>query len=207
SFSSSGYGSFETKEGGYNISFDLSYDMPSSAQIIIYGPFGMRVAEAILTGDTIIVYNRLKNEVFLAKPTAGNVRNLLMISSGEIPLGEVLIGFLPFEPHSSGNMISSQDGKLYHFTYISDDTVRKYTFDAEYMRIVSYEEIVTGNELLKIEYRDFSKVGGIYFPHSIAFNDLQRGVYARLFYKTITLNHPGSMTIDLPPDAKKIVLN
>jgi len=207
SFSSSGYGSFETKEGGYSISFDLSYNMPSSARIVIYGPFGVRVAEAMLTSDTIIVFNRMKNEVFLGKPTASNVRTLLMLSTGEIPLGEVLLGLLPFEPHSSKNLISRHDGKLYYFTYVSDDSVEKYTIDAEYMRIVSYEEMVACDPVLKIDYGDFSKVGGIYFPHAISFNDLHREIYAKLFYKTITLNHLDGMTIDLPPDAKKIVLN
>lgn len=207
SFSSSGYGSFESKEGGYTLSFDLSCNMPSSAQIIIYGPFGVRVAEAVLTSDTIIVYNRMKNEAFLAKPTQDNVRNLLMISSGEIPLGEVLIGLIPFKLNSSKNVTSKRDGKLYTFTYVTGDTVEKYTVDAEFMRIIGYEELINGDAVLKIEYSNFSKVGGIYFPHSISFTDWHRGVYAKLFYKTITLNHSHTMTIDLPPDAKKIVLN
>ena len=207
-FNTSGYGSFETKQGAYSASFDMSIHRPSSAIVSLYGPFGIKVAQVQLTSDTLLVYNSLHNVLFMGKPTSANLRDFLMIASDGSSFTNILLDLVP--PVS--NMYDAQlnrrsDGRSVSFTYTSQDTVEKYTVDGEFMRTREYVKTIGGETVLKIQYSDFENLGSAYIPRSVSFEDLKHGVSAKLYYRDASLNQKESIEFRVPSDAKEVILN
>lgn len=207
-FSSSGYGNFETPQGTYSTRFDLVVWKPSSAHVSLYGPLGIKMAQVELTSDTLLVYNSIRNEVFIGKPTEANLRNLLMIATNGSSFTDILLGLVTPLAHLDKLQSSSKfDGRVFSFTYVGEDTVEKYTVDGEYMRTRNYEKLIDGETVMKIQYSDFMKIGDIYFPRSVSLEDLKHGVSAKLFYQDIAINEKDNIEFTVPSDAKKVILN
>lgn len=207
-FSTTGYGSFETKQGAYSASFDMSIDRPSSATVNLYGPFGIKVAQVRLTDDTLLVYNSMRNELFVGKPTAANIRNLLMIASNGTSFTDLLLDLMSPVGHTDGSeAVRNLDGDLLTFTYVDQDTVEKYTVDGEFMRTKEYEKTVNGATVLKIQYSGFKRIGAVCYPRSVSFEDLQHGVSAKLYYQDASLNQKENVEFSVPSDAKEVILN
>lgn len=207
-FSTTGYGSFETRQGNYTASFSMSIQRPSSATVSLYGPFGIKVAQVRLTNDTLLVYNSIRNEVFMGKPTSTNIRNLLMIASNGTSFTDLLLDLMV----PTGNLENAQssmhfDGRTVRFTYVSRDTVEKYIVDGKFMRTKDYERIVDGETVMRIQYSDFKTIGRISFPRSVSFEDLRHGVSAKLYYQDAALNDKESVEFSIPSDAKEVILN
>jgi outer membrane lipoprotein-sorting protein len=207
-FSTSGYGSFETKQGAYTARFEMSIHRPSSAVVSLYGPFGIKVAQVRLTDDTLIVYNSIRNEVFIGKPTAANLRNFLMIASDGTSFTDLLLDLMaPAGRTADTREARNLDGNTVSFIYTDQDTVETYMVDGEYMRTSGYEKSVDGETVLKIKYSDFKSVGNVFIPRSISFEDLQHGVSAKLYYQDTAVNQKESVEFSVPSDAKEIILN
>ncbi len=208
SFTSTGYGNFETPQGSFNARFELSIQRPSQAMVNLYGPFGIKVAKVRITSDTLIVYNSIKNQVFVGKPSASNLGRLLMVATNGSSFTDLLLGFMvPLAHLDKPDSSSSYDGKVADFTYVSQDTVEKYTVDGEYLRTTEYRQTIAGDEVMKIEYSNFTKIDQIYFPRSISFEDARHQVSARLYYQDITLNQKDDFELNVPPDAQEVILN
>ncbi len=206
-FSSSGYGNFQTRQGAYSARFDLSIKRPSSADVSLYGPFGIKVMQVKLTADTLLVYNSMHNEVYVAKPTQANLRNLLMVATNGDSFTDLLLDLMtPLSRLDAARHFSRANGNVVSFTYVDEDTVEEYTVDGKYMRTRDYEKVINGETVLKIGYSDFTSVDNSYFPRRVFFEDLRRGVSARLFYEDITLNQDETVDFNIPADAKKVIL-
>lgn len=206
-FSSSGYGNFQTKEGAYSARFDLTIKRPSSADVNLYGPFGIKVVQVKLTADTLLVYNSIHNQVYVAKPTQANLRNLLMIASNGTSLTDLLLDLMTPLSHLGTSRYSSKaDGRVVSFTYVDQDTVEKYTVDGKYMRTKDYEKTINGETVLRIRYSDFTSIDNNYVPRRVSFEDLKRDVSAQLFYQDMTLNQNETIDFSVPADAKKVIL-
>jgi outer membrane lipoprotein-sorting protein len=207
-FTSSGYGSFETPQGEYSARFDISIRRPSTTNIKLYGPFGIKVAQAKLDSDTLLVYNSLNNEVFVGKPTQENLRHFLVVAADGASLSDVLLDLMtPFTHLDSSRAASRIDGGRISFIYANQDTVETFIVDGEYMRMAAYEKKVSGKTEVRITYSDFTSVNNIYFPKTIFFEDLKHNISAKLFYQDIALNEKDEVQITVPPDAKEIFLN
>jgi len=207
-FSSSGYGDFETPQGEYSARFDISIHKPSTTCIRLYGPFGIKVAQAKLSSDTLLVYNSLNNEVFVGKPTEANLRHFLVIAADGASVSDLLLGLMvPLAHLDSASVSSGFEGDHLSFVYSSRDTTEKFTVDEEYMRTVRYEKIIDGGTAIRITYSDFTSVNKVYFPRTIFFEDLKRSISARLFYQDIALNEKDEVQIVVPADAREILLN
>ncbi|MFZ1082382.1 MAG: DUF4292 domain-containing protein [Candidatus Kryptoniota bacterium] len=208
SFSSSGYGNFETPQGDYSARFDISIRKPSPTYVRIYGPFGMKVAQIKLSSDTIIVYNSFLNELYVGKPTADNLRRFLMIAPDGSSVTNILLGLVsPPAIHDSSRISSNVDGRSVSFTYNAGDTVERYSVDGKYMRTTDYEESIDGEAVMRIRYSDFTNVGNVYFPKSVSFEDTRRKISAKLFYQDIELSENDDLEFTAPADAKEIFLN
>jgi hypothetical protein len=207
-FTSSGYGDFETPQGEYNARFDISIRKPSTTCIRLYGPFGIKVAQAKLSSDTLLVYNSLNNEVFVGKPTEANLRHFLVVAADGASLSDLLLGLMvPLARLDSCRASSGFEGEHLNFIYSSQDTIEKFTVDEEYMRTIRYEKIVDGGTVVRVTYSDFTSVNNIYFPKVIFFEDLKRSISAKLFYQDIALNEKDEVQITVPADAREILLN
>lgn len=207
-FSSSGYGNFETPEGDYGAKFEISIRKPSTTIVRVYGPFGIKVAQVELSADTLIVYNSMRNEVYVGKPTEINLRHFLMVAGDGSSLNTLLLGLMmPLAHLKNPRTASHVDGKSVNFTYVTGDTIEKYTVDGEYMRTTGYEQSIDGEAVVRIKYSDFTSVGNVYFPRTVSFEDFRHGVSARLFYQDIALDEKDEVQITVPADAKKVFLN
>ncbi len=207
-FTTNGYGNFESKDGAYSASFKLAIRRPSFTSVNIYGPFGMKVAQVKLTSDTLLVYNSLKNEVIIGKPTAANLRNFVMIDADGSSLSDLLMDLMKPVSHLENPTMTSQlDGNKLSFTYSSYDTVEVYKIDGRYMRTAEYTKLIDGKAVLRIKYSDFITVDNIPVPKSVWFEDLSHGISARLFYQNIAVNEKEVLELNVPADAKEVILN
>jgi hypothetical protein len=207
-FTSSGYGDFESPQGEYSARFDISIHKPSTTSVRIYGPFGMKVAQAKLSSDTLLVYNSLNNEVFVGKPTEANLRHFLVVAGDGASLSDLLLGLMAPLTHLGGAQASSRfEGGHVSFVYSSRDTVEQFTVNEEYMRTIKYEKVIDGETTIRISYSDFTSVNNIYFPRAVSFEDFKHNISAKLYYQDIALNEKDEVQITVPADAREIFLN
>ena len=207
-FSSSGYGDFETPRGEYSARFEISIQKPSTTNVRVYGPLGIKVAQVELSADTLLVYNSMRNEVYVGKPTEANLRQYLMIAADGSSLNTILLGLMmPVAHLQDPQAVSHVDGNSINFSYVTGDTVEKYTVDGEYMRTTGYEQSIDGKSEIEIKYSDFTRVGNVYFPRTVSLRDLKRGVSVKLFYQDIALDEKDEIEFIVPADAKKVFLN
>ncbi len=207
-FSSSGYGDFETPRGDYSARFEISIQKPSITHVRVYGPLGIKVAQVELSADTLILYNSMRNEVYIGKPTEANLRQYLMVAADGTSLNTILLGLMMPVAHLQNSQdVSHVDGNTVTFTYITGDTVEKYTVDGEYMRTTGYEQSIRGEVVIEIKYSDFKSVGNVYFPRTVSLRDLKHGISAKLFYQDIALDEKDETEFIVPTDAKKVYLN
>lgn len=207
-FTSSGYGDFVSPQGEYNARFDISIRKPSTTNVRLYGPFGIKVAQAKLSSDTLVVYNSLNNEVFVGKPTESNLRQFLIIAADGASVSDLLLGFMVPVAHLDSSNVSSQFGGGYvQFNYSRHDTVEIFTVNEEYMRITKYEEIIDEKPVVRVSYSDFTIVNNVLFPKTVFFEDLEHDISAKLVYQDIALNSKDEVQITVPADAREIFLN
>lgn len=160
-----------------------------------------------MTSDTLIVYNSFRNELYVGKPTAENLRRFLMIAPDGSSVTNLLLGLLSPPAAGDDSRVSNADGKSVSFTYDKGDTVESYAVDGKYLRTTNYEESIDGEAVLRIQYSDFTNIGNVYFPKSVSFEDVKRKISAKLFYEDIALRENDALEFTIPADAKEIFLN
>lgn len=187
-------------------SFTVSLSRPDSLYTKIEGPFGIDIADVLVTRSEFTYYNATENKVIKGPSTQ---RNLGVILKMKVEFDDLLNAL-------SGNfMITNTDTSNYSIHMLEDQflleqrsgkATMKYLIDSDdfyVTRIQNYDE--QGKLKLEIKYDEFYDADGIFFPKKITLTRPKEKQYVWVSYKIEDLN-PGRLIykMKIPGSARKV---
>ena len=164
---------------------------PDSLYTKLEGPFGIDVADIILTRKSFIYYNVMDNRVIKGPSSPLNVGAIMRI---KLDFDDIINGFSGtffFTDVTSDNSELKSDGNKYLLITKDDISkeIKKYWIDSDDFYITKY--VITDYNkkiLLEMEYLEYNYRDGIYFPNRIAISRPQENTYIWLDYTIKTFN-------------------
>jgi len=206
-FEGSGIINVESPKVDAKATFEVSLRKPDSLKFAIYGPFGIDLAQALVTGSEFTFYNVLQNVVYKGR----NDKNILnKIFHIDLSFSELIDAFagainltdkLRLEPDMFN--LSEED---YHLTYFDSLSNRQseYEIQINNLAIKKYQLYKVPNILLfEGEYSDFEIMNRVAIPYSTVIQNKINRQKVTIEYRNIEVNEDlESLAIDIPSDAK-----
>ncbi|MDQ3021744.1 MAG: DUF4292 domain-containing protein [Bacteroidota bacterium] len=187
-------------------SITVSINKPDSVFTKLEGPFGIDVANLLVTRNNFIYYKPMDNKV-IRGPSTGNYLSIILKIKIEFDdLVNAFSGKFTFNNESYENVnVLMEDGN-YLVTIKADNEVKKYWIDPEnyyVLKIGTYDNI--GNIKIEIIYEKFFQTDDIYFPQKISITRPKEKQYIWLTYFSHKFNsNKLTYKLKIPKSAKQI---
>lgn len=206
-----GYGTLSVKSSRFDNSanFRIVIVKPDSIYLTIYGPFGLELAQSVVTGENFIFYDQLNNSAYRGKVGDDVLKEIFKINLSFRQLLDAFVGSVDLTP----KLYRSPDKfeviyDEYMLTYIDSLTQNKdkYTIDVRELGIKNF--IITNQAdetLLDSKYSKFQIIESVAVPNRIEMTNFKDDQSVTIEYKTISVNKK-NLFIDfvLPSDASII---
>ena len=204
----SGDGSLRIETSTFSQSGDflLALRKPDSIQITVEGPFGITVAQALITRTTFQAYSALENKLYVGPTSAENLRKAIRLDLGFDDIMALFTGGRVLDADRRVPDESGTDGSDAFFLFRDGDNGRRYVVDPATLAIRKVQ-LLDRNGVMTFEqtYSDFSLRDGSTLPRVIrATNHLRRQVIT-LTYNALRPNDQGIRFDFSPPqNARRI---
>lgn len=187
-------------------SLTVSISRPDSLYTKIEGPFGIDIADVLVTRNEFVYYNATDNKVIRGPSTQRNLGIILKMKVEFDDLLNALSGSFMITNKDTSDYKISRGENEYLLEQKAGATMNRYWIDNEAFyitRIQSYD--INGKMKLEITYDEFYESDGIYFPKKITLTRPKEKQYVWVNYKIENLN-PGKMQykLKIPGSAKKV---
>lgn len=164
--------SIDTPELNSSGSITVSINKPDSIFTKIEGPFGISIADVLITRNNFIYYNIRENTVIKG---SSNTLNLGAILRLKLCFDDLINGYscsFTFPDTTSGNSELSYDKNLYLLKISGEQESKFFWVNPKFYYIEKYEiKDKSNNTKLKIEYSDFSLQNNIYTPENVSISN------------------------------------
>jgi outer membrane lipoprotein-sorting protein len=197
----------EMSNTGY---MEVRLKKPDSVLIKIEGPFGIDIANALITRTDFIYYNVQDNKVIMGPTSDINIGAILKIKISFDELINSFSGAFYFENEEQDSIDAASENNSYVLQVNKDFRKKKYFIDPNTYVVNTYSVYDNKNKrLLEVNYSKFEsesvKSGTVSFPNQITINkpDTKQNVW--LYYEGKELNKTNlSFKIKYPNSAKII---
>jgi outer membrane lipoprotein-sorting protein len=160
--------SIDSPELNSSGSFTISIFKPDSIYSKLEGPFGISIADFLITRSNFIYYNIRENTVIKGSSSPLNLGAILRLKINFDDLMDGYSGSFHFADTTSVNSEVGYDKNLYLLKITEQDNTKKFWVNPKFFYIEQYEIIDNaGKTKLKIEYSEFCLEKNIFFPNSI----------------------------------------
>jgi len=206
-----GVGIFEIESDLYNNSanFQVIMQKPDSIYFTILGPFGIELAQALVTKNNFIFYDALKNIAYTGKVDDDVLKNIFKINLTFSDLLDAFVGSVNltsnlYKQPSSYDVVGDQ----YILTYVDreNELTSVYKVDIRELGITNYSLKSADNSIdLEGKYSDFELVENVAVPFNIEVMNKAQNQTIKINYKDIVANEHGlKVKFELPDDAEII---
>ena len=209
----------ETMEASGNIAFDspeqsgqgwieVRIKKPDSVFVRIEGPFGISIAQALITRYDFIYYNVQENKAILGPTTDINIGAVLRI---KVSFDELLSGFsggFIFENSSIDSVTADSEKGLYTIKTNSTPGIQKYYIDPSIYTVNKYNSFDGNNKtVVEVDYSNYFEENAsgntVYFPSSIKIRNPEKKQSVYVDYVNKSFNKQDlKFTIKIPKSAK-----
>ncbi|NWF88554.1 MAG: DUF4292 domain-containing protein [Ignavibacteriaceae bacterium] len=187
-------------------SFRIVLQKPDSIYLTIYGPFGIELAQSLVTKDNFVFYDALQNTAYEGKVEENVLRNIFKIDLSFNELIDAFIGSVNltenlYKQPSSYEVVYDK----YLITYkdsLSDKT-SEYKVDVRELGITEYSLRKGSNEILiQGKYSDFGLIEGVAVPYKIELQNPRENQFVSVEYKSMSANKKNIFVdFKIPEDA------
>lgn len=192
-------------------SFQVKMIKPDSIQLSIMGPFGIELAQAVVTENNFIFYDALQNTAYTGEASDDVLRTIFRIDLSFNDLLDAFVGSVNLTRslyRSPNNYEVVYDE--YMLTYIDSVSMNKskYIVDVRQLGIKDYELFNSSEQLaLKGIYSDFKLIEGVAVPQKIIVKNGLQNQTITINYKSVKANDDGIyLDFQIPEDATVIGL-
>jgi outer membrane lipoprotein-sorting protein len=206
-----GIGVFEIESEQYSNSanFQIVMQKPDSIYFSILGPFGIELAQALVTKENYIFYDALQNTAYRGQVNDDILKNIFKINLSFTDLLDAFIGSVNLTPNlykQPDNYLV--DGEQYVLTYINNDDELKsvYRVDIRQLGITDYS-LTSFDKTIDLEgkYSKFELIENVAIPFNIEISNKVLNQDVKIRYKNIYANSKGlKVKFELPDDAEII---
>lgn len=198
--------SLDSPEFSNSGSIEIRIKRPDTVFIKIEGPFGIDIANALITRTNFIYYNVQDNKVILGKTNEINIGAILRI---KISFDELINGFagtFMLEDRPEDDLTASYENDLFLILQKQKSTISKFYIHPDYYFIKKYYiSDENNNLLLEVNYSDYKLANNIYFPNEIKIKNPVTKQTVWLSYDEIEINKSNmSFKLKYPKSAKII---
>ncbi|MCI0448744.1 MAG: DUF4292 domain-containing protein [Chlorobi bacterium] len=211
----------ETLEASGNISFDspeqsgsgwieLKIKKPDTVFVKIEGPFGISVANALITRNSFIYYNVQENKVITGPSSDINIGAILRI---KVTFDELINGFtagFKFDEGKDDSLIAGSENNFYVLNVNGLNGNQKYLIEPGKYTIKKYNYMDNDNTMaVEVDYTSYleEELSGksVYLPASIKIKNPSKKQTVYVDYINTEINKKGlSFKIKIPKSAKVI---
>lgn len=206
-----GTGTIAIKSAQFNNSatFRVVLQKPDSIQLTVMGPFGIELANAVVTEDEFIFYDALQNTAYMGDVSDDVLRNIFRIDLSFNDLLDAFIGSVNltnnlYKAPTEYSVIYDE----YRLAYKDSLTggLTRYHVDLRELGIKSYQLLDENDgELLSGKYSNFKFLEGVAVPYSIEVRNPLQNQVINIEYKNMRANKPNIfVNFKLPEDATVI---
>ncbi len=196
----------KTKQFENSASFRIVVIKPDSIYLNILGPFGIEIAQILVTKNNFIFYEALNNVAYTGSVEEEVLKEIFKVNLSFADLVDAFTGGVNlserlYKTPSHYDVVQDK----YLLTYIDslkNNTVR-YTVDVRDLSIIFTQlEDLTGTKLLTGNYSDFRIVETIPVPGVIKLDSKTNGQYIEITYDEFAANKKNLfINFSLPDDA------
>lgn len=201
-------GVFEIESDQYNNSanFQIIMQKPDSIYFSVLGPFGIELAQALVTKDDYLFYDALQNTAYRGKVNDDILKNIFKINLSFSELIDAFIGSvnLTHNLYKQPNNYTVA-GEQYVLTYVDKDNelTSVYKVDIRQLGITNYT-LTSDDKTIDLEgnYSKFELIENVAIPFSIEITNKAENQELKIRYKNIYANSRGlKVKFELPDDA------
>ncbi len=188
-------------------SFKVTLIKPDSISLMIMGPFGIELAQTLVTKDDFKFYDVLHNTLFIGETNEHVLRDIFRINLPFSDLMDAFIGSVNLTKHlyKEPNTYSELDD-VYKLTYLDSlqNLTTNYTIDMNKLGIIDYKLVGnTGEIILSGQYSKFKMIENVAVPFKINVQNRRENQQVKINYKKIETNSNDiSINFNIPDDAK-----
>lgn len=206
-----GYGVFEIESDLYSnsASFQVKMIKPDSIYFSILGPFGIELAQALVTKENYVFYDAIQNVAYTGTVNQDILKDIFKINLSFSDLLDAFIGSvnLTSNLYKQPNNYSVQ-GDDYVLTYVDkeNDLTSVYKVDIRQLGITNYV-LTSSDKSIDIEgnYSKFELLENVAIPFNIEVMNRAQNQQLNILYKNIDANARGiTLKFELPDDAEII---
>ena len=211
----------ETLEASGNISFDspensgtgwmvVRIKKPDSVYVIIEGPFGISIANALITRKNFIYYNAQENKAIMGPTTDLNIGVILKIKVSFDDLINSFTGGFHFNDESADSTDAESENSYYVLQVSNSQDKGKYYIEPAKFTIQKYNLIDANNTTkMEVNYSDYinesASGANVLFPNKIVIKNPVKSQTVYIEYSTRDINKTDlKFNIKIPKSAKVI---
>jgi len=206
-----GVGVFEIDSEQYSnsASFQVIMQKPDSVYFSVLGPFGMELAQALVTKENYVFYDALQNTAYRGSVDDDVLRNIFKVDLSFSDLVDAFLGSVNLTQNLYKQPSNySVEGQEYVLTYSDEKNqmTSVYRVDILQLGITNYK-LFSLDESVNLEgsYSKFELIENVAVPFNIEVNNKVENQKVKIRYKNIFANAKGlKVKFDIPPDAQII---
>lgn len=206
-----GVGVFEINSEQYNnsASFQVIMQKPDSVYFSVLGPFGIELAQALVTKENYIFYDALQNTAYRGRVDDDVLQNIFKVNLSYSDLLDAFLGSVNLTQNLYKQPTSySVEDQEYVLTYTDEESqlTSIYRVDILQLGITNYK-LSSFDESINLEgkYSKFELIENVAVPFNIEINNKIENQKVKIRYNNISANSKGlKVKFDVPPDAQII---
>ena len=206
-----GVGTFDIESEKFNdgATFQVIMQKPDSIYFAVLGPFGIELAQAMVTKDTYTFYDVLHNTAYEGKVNDDVLKNIFKINLSFSDLLDAFIGSVNLTPNLYKQPANfSIDGNDYILTYVDDEKQLTWVYKVDIRQLgVTKFTLKSEDKEINIEgdYSDFQIIENVAIPFTIEITNKNKNQKLKIDYKDIVVNDKGlKVNFEVPDDAEII---
>ena len=189
--------------------FEVLIKKPDSLKISVYGPFGIELAQAVVTPTEYQFYDPINRKVYRGNNREGIIEKILKVDLSFDDLMDALSGSV----NLSKNLREDPDQfditeDSYHLTYINEKNKQSgtYVIDNKSLALLSYKILSSANEpVLEGEYRNFKILNEVPVPYNSKISYAGKNQNLDIEYRSVEINTDISdLSLHLPSDVQVV---
>jgi len=201
--------SIESEQYDNSTNFRVVMQKPDSIYLTILGPFGIELAQALVTKQNYIFYDALENKAYTGEVNEDILRDIFKINLSFSDLMDAFVGSV----NLTSNLYKQPDEYVveydkYILTYIDSDNhlTTTYKVDIRELSITDYK-LIADDGLTNIQgkYSNFEILESVAIPFSIEIINNIAGQKLNIDYRNIVANQRNVyIDFSIPDDATVI---
>ena len=206
-FEGSGVMNIETPKMDAKASFEVFLKKPDSLKLVIYGPFGIDLAQAVVTNSEFEFYDALKNTVYKGRTDNNLLKKIFHIDLSFSELIDAFAGAVNLTSKLRETPTNYRlTGDNYILTYADTNSTKKsiYEIRTDNLAITKYDLLASKNNLLfEGRYSNFKLYDRVAIPRVTIVENKKQNQKVHIEYRNISVNEElENLKLEIPTDAK-----